>query len=387
MKNNIYKNNITGYIEGYYGKLLSWESRELIIKSLSKNRMNTYFYAPKEDINHRLCWKKKYSENWRSHFRKFTTLGKKNNINIIAGIAPGLEFNFKQLDNRTKGDKNSDFQLLYKKAKQLLDDGAKSIALLLDDIPSDFQLKFGNKISEGTYHGILANKLLKKLGQKIFFVPRIYADELIKDEPFYLRDLSKVLDKDINVFFCGKNVVSKKLTNYKKINKILKNRIIFWDNYYANDYCPRRLFVGPYFGRQKINNIMINPTGLIRTDLLILDIFASNLNGKIDIKEWKKILDYHGVPEAFIKIKKFFLKPNFGSNPKIKPINVRTNDFAALDFLLWKWKGKLSREWYPFIFGLKHDLQINKELLSSERKIKTQTIPLSDFLKKGEMQC
>ena len=52
--------NITGYIEGYYGKLLSWESRELIIKSLYKNNMNTYFYAPKEDICHRLCWKKKY---------------------------------------------------------------------------------------------------------------------------------------------------------------------------------------------------------------------------------------------------------------------------------------------------------------------------------------
>ena len=34
MKNN--KNNITGYIEGYYGRLLSWENRKLIIKSLNK---------------------------------------------------------------------------------------------------------------------------------------------------------------------------------------------------------------------------------------------------------------------------------------------------------------------------------------------------------------
>ena len=36
------------------------------------------------------------------------------------------------------------------KAKQLLDDGASSIALLLDDIPDDFKKKFGNKVSEGT---------------------------------------------------------------------------------------------------------------------------------------------------------------------------------------------------------------------------------------------
>ena len=30
--------NITGYIEGFYGKLLDWDSRKLIIKSLKKIR-------------------------------------------------------------------------------------------------------------------------------------------------------------------------------------------------------------------------------------------------------------------------------------------------------------------------------------------------------------
>ena len=58
---------------------------------------------------------------------------------------------------------------------------------MLDDIPPDFKNKFGIDISEGTAHAILANKLTKELEQNIFFVPRIYADELIKDDPFYLR--------------------------------------------------------------------------------------------------------------------------------------------------------------------------------------------------------
>ena len=57
MKNN--ENNIIGYIEGYYGRLLSWKNRKLIIKSLNKNNMNTYFYAPKEDVCHRIYWRKK----------------------------------------------------------------------------------------------------------------------------------------------------------------------------------------------------------------------------------------------------------------------------------------------------------------------------------------
>lgn len=385
MKKRTHKKNITGYIEGYYGKLLTWEHREFIIKSLHKNKMNTYFYAPKEDKYHRLFWKKNYNKDWRLNFRKFTDVCKKNKVDVIAGIAPGLDFNFKQLNEKNKTFKKSDFEFLLSKAIQLLDDGATSIALLLDDIPSDFKNKFGIKISEGTYHGILANRLFKRLGQKIFFVPRIYADELIEDDPFYLKDLSKILDPKIMVFYCGKNIVSRSLTNYNRIKKTLQNRIIYWDNYYANDYSPRRLFVGPYFGRRNVNDIMINPTGLVYTDLLILDIFANTLNSKTNINEWKKILVMHGVPKPFINVKKYFLRPDFGSNPKANILNVKMKDLESLDYLLWKWKGNLSREWYPFIFGLKHDLQIYKNLLTSERIIKTQTRPLSKYLLQGEI--
>ena len=97
-------------------------------------------------------------------------------------------------------------------------------------------------------------------------------------------------------------------------------------------------------------------------------------------------MEIHGVPKLFIKIKKFFLKPDFGSNPPPQKVNINDKDFEALDFLLWKWKGNLSREWYPFIFGLKQDLQISEKLLTSERKIKTQTTPLSEFLLKGELE-
>ena len=379
MKNN--ENNITGYIEGYYGKLLPWESRRLIIKSLSKNKMNTYFYAPKEDACHRLFWRKKYSKEWRLNFKKFTQFSKINDIKVIAGIAPGLDFNFNELNSICNNNKKTDFQFLLKKAKNLLEDGASSIALMLDDIPNDFNIKFGTDISEGTYHAILANRLAKKLGQNIFFVPRIYADELIQDDPFYLRDLSKTLNPKLKIFYCGKNVVARTYKNYEKVKKILSNEIIVWDNFYANDYCPRRFFIGPTLGREKLKNILINPTGMIRTDLLILDIFAKSIIKKISKNEWETILNNHDVPKIFLRIKKYFLRPDFGLNPSYQSLNIKKEDIEILDFLLWKWKGKLSREWYPFLFGLKHDLQIHQKILTSERKIKTQTIPLSKFLK------
>ena len=379
------KNNYTfGYIEGYYGQILNWNDRKLIVNSLKKNKMNTYFYAPKEDENHRLNWREEYNYNWRKEFKSFTNFSKKKSINIIAGIAPGLDFNFKTLDESTKKS-STDFNLLCNKAKQLLNDGATAIALLLDDIPNDFREKNGCGLSEGTSHGILANKLSKKLGHTIYFVPRIYADELINDEPKYLFDLSKVLDKKIKLFYCGKSIVAKNLYNYSRIKKLFSNKIIFWDNYYANDYCPRRLFIGPYEGRRGLNDIMINLTGLIKTDLLILDIINNTKEEKYYFSKWLYALEDHGVPRIFNKIKIFFLKPNFGSKPSLVLVNFNSKYIEILDFLLWKWKSELSREWYPFLLGLKQDLQINQNKLTCERIIKTQTKPLSEHLSKGEL--
>ena len=381
-KNKINKNTI-GYIEGYYGKLLSWDNRKLIVNSLKKNNMNTYFYAPKEDKKHRLNWREQYNSKWRANFREFTNFSHIKNINIIAGIAPGLDFDFKKFNSRSSKNECLDFILLYNKAKQLLDNGATSIALLLDDIPENFKEKFGDKVSEGTSHGVLANMLSKSLGKNIYFVPRIYADELIDGDPSYLKDLSFILDPKIKMFYCGKNVISKKLTNYSRIKKVFRNDIIFWDNYYANDYCPRRFFIGPCIGREKLKNIMINPTGLVNTDLLILDVFASSVKHKPSTNEWLTILNDHGVPKIFNNVKQFFLRPNFGSNPLPNSFNLNTRCFESLDFLLWKWKGALSREWYPYLFGLKHDFQLKKNILTSERLVKTQTAPLSKYLNKN----
>ena len=140
-------------------------------------------------------------------------------------------------------------------------------------------------------------------------------------------------------------------------------------------------FIGPTIGRENLKNILINPTGLIRTDLLILDIFGQSIIGKVSKNKWEHILLNHSVPEKFFKIKKYFLRPDFGLNPSTKSFKIKIEDLEIIDYLLWKWKGELSREWYPFLFGLKHDLQISQKNLTSERKIKTQTIPLSKFLK------
>jgi hyaluronoglucosaminidase len=382
---NIKNVSIIGYIEGYYGRLLNWEHRILILKSLHQNKMNTYFYAPKEDLKNRLNWRVEYGENWRYNFRTFTSFAKKEKINIIAGIAPGLDFNFKKFKLNSRTQNNSDFDLLLNKSRQLLKDGASDIALLLDDIPDNYYKNYGYQISEGSNHALLANKLSEELGHSIYFVPRIYADELILDNKNYLLDLSKVIKKNIKVFYCGRNVVSKTIKSGKaeKISKILTNKIIYWDNYYANDYCPRKLFLGPWKGRKGIKNILINPTGMIKTDLLIIDIVSNSILLKTYNEALNKALKKNKIPQEFKNLIKFFNYPIYNQNIKNTKIEITKSTFDSIETLLWKWKSDISIEWYPYLLGLKHDLQLNLKILPYDRIVKTQTNPLSNMLLKN----
>lgn len=364
---------INGYIEGFYAKLFTWSERKRILEKLSQNKMYFYLYAPKGDPFHRNDWRKSYKKDWIKKFYQFCITAKSKEVQVFFGISPGLDFNFNDLINNNT---NSDFLILFKKCLQILDLGADSIVLLLDDIPNDFANKYNTDLSEGKAHAYLANKLAKMLNTKIYVVPRVYSDELISSSEQYLYDFGMSLNSSLSLFYCGKNIIEKSINqnSTKIISKYLKNNIIFWDNYYANDYCPRRLFLGPWKNRSNKFDIMINPTGLIETDLLIIDIVGKTLNSP-DTNNWETILRKHRVPSEFFKVKHYFYSPDFSADPIFKKINYNINDIQNLDKLLWNWHSNLSREWYPFFMGLKQDLQINLGIIGNDRIIKTQTHP------------
>ena len=126
---------------------------------------------------------------------------------------------------------------------------------------------------------------------------------------------------------------------------------------------------------------MINGTGLVETDKLILEIVNKTSNRKNKLKIWKKTLDSNGIPKNFYKIKHFFLRPNFTYETKQTQLKTNKNVYKHLDILLWKWKSNLSLEWYSYLLNLKHDLQIFDKSLSFNRVLKTQTNPIQNVLK------
>ena len=368
-------NNYFGYIEGYYGKLLTWNNRKSIIEKLKQNRMNCYLYAPKEDIYHRFLWRKPFDNDWVCQFKKFCKFSKKNNILILAGISPGLDFNFKSTYSF-----NKDLKILKEKCFKLLDLGADKIVLLLDDIPNDFNKRF-KKLREGFEHAKLCNQLNYNFKNNLLVVPRIYSDELINESKDYLELFLGNLDDYIPIFYTGEYIVSHKHKSKNSfINKQIKNKnILFWDNFYANDYCPHKLYTGwPKFNPK--NDVLFNLTGMINTDKLLIDIIGSYKTSPKN-KILKEIFANHGIPKAFLKIFNFFNEPINSNNIKINEFKNNEKLIYHIDKLLWKWKSPLSREWYPFLFRLKTDLQIYSQTLGLEKIIKTQTLPMQHKLK------
>ncbi len=301
----------------------------------------------------------------------------KKNISVIFGISPGLDFDFKSYLNGS----NKDLKLLKKKINSFLNIGVKFFSILFDDIPENTSLNNLN-YKEGEMHANLVNRIFSYCKRPIFAVPRIYSDELAVENPNYLVDFYKNLNKEIFSFYCGKFVVSKSFSTKVKVvqNKINERKIIYWDNFYCNDYCPKRLIIGPWKNKNLIERSMINGTGLIHTDKLILEIVKETANKKKCYAKWKNVLKKNKIPNEFFKICKEFLEPNISNQNKINEIVYRKNIYPSIDFLLWKWKSELSREWYNYILNFKHDLQTLNNELSFNRILKIHTKQMQKIL-------
>jgi protein O-GlcNAcase/histone acetyltransferase len=376
--------NFTGYIEGYYGRLFDWRDRNRLLGGVAAAGMTSYFYAPKEDACHRQFWRQPYDRAWQAEFAQFAATASAKNIHLIAGIAPGVDFDFASLD--ASMDPKNDFTILVAKARQFLSNGTGMIALLMDDIAADFEARSGSFTNEGRAHAALANRLGSAIDAPIIVVPRIYADSLITPDDAqsltYLEQFVGHLDQHHQVVYCGDDIVA--LRPFGDAGGHLDPAsIIIWDNLYANDYCPRRLFLGPWRSAD-MPHIMLNPTGMIETDLLLLELMAgardqAGRGSDAGKAYWREVMQKSAVPDTFFDIAAYFDAP-YGFAAEFEMPSAKTA-LAALDVLLWCWKSPLQREWYPYLMGLKQDILLSNGELSLERIEKTQMAPLAHQLR------
>ena len=223
---------VRGYIEGFYGKPWTQESRFSVLKLMAKYKMNTIYYAPKDDAFHRDLWRELYPENELNQLKSMVDLAKNCQMDFYYCIAPGLSMKYSDDD---------EFSFLIKKTEQLYKIGIRSFGLLLDDIPE--QLIFGEDkekyLETVNAHIDLTEKYFSALRgidncNKLTVCPTIYHG---KGDEYYISKLGKEISPEIAVFWTGRDICSREITSAEAIKFIdnTSHKPLYWDNFPVND--------------------------------------------------------------------------------------------------------------------------------------------------------
>ena len=257
LKNELYEGTLTdyplfkkrGYIEGFYGP--TWENgkRLSVMKLMAAYGMNTFFYAPKDDIYHRAKWRELYPENELAQLKNLFESACENFLDFHWTIGPGLTYRYTS---------DEDFTLLINKIKSVYSIGVRNFGLLLDDIPWDFQYDDDKASFDSIVdaHIYLVNKTyvaLKEIDPSIHLTvcPTEYSGNC---NEYYISKFGSNIPSDVDLFWTGAEICSRVLTvrEADEFKTATKHQPLYWDNFPVND-CEmfQEMHIGAIIGRDK----------------------------------------------------------------------------------------------------------------------------------------
>ena len=238
-----------GYIEGFYGKTWANDARVSVMRLMAKYGMNTYFYAPKDDVYHREKWREIYPREEYEDLRNLFNEANESFLDFNWCVGPGLSYKYTS---------DEDFALLINKFKSIYDMGVKGFGLLLDDIPWEFQYEGDANAFEGIVdaHIKLVNDTytaLKNIDDeiKLTVCPTQYSGD---ENGYYVSKFGKGIPADVRMFWTGEEICSRVLTvrESQELLRSTDHRPLFWDNFPVND-CEmfQEMHLGALIGRDK----------------------------------------------------------------------------------------------------------------------------------------
>lgn len=237
--------SMLGVIEGFYGRPWTPAQRGRLFERMAAWGMDTYLYAPKDDRWHRQRWREPYPDADAAALKALADMARRHGVRLVYALAPGLDLNWADgEDRRTLGEKFAGVQRL----------GIEHFAVLFDDIPYA-----ADRAAQAREQVAAAHHVMDALwpgGQTglLLLCPTEYcadrAQPGVAASP-YLRALGEGLRPGVEVLWTGPEVVSTHISagSILEVNRVLRRRVVIWDNLHANDYTLRRVHLGPYAGR------------------------------------------------------------------------------------------------------------------------------------------
>jgi hyaluronoglucosaminidase len=295
-----------GIVEGFFGPPWSMSHRKALFEFGAARGMNTYLYAPKDDPYHRERWTEPYPRSqWRA-LLQLIRQAERQRIDFVYGFHPGNGLCFSD---------EKPVRTLLAKARRFYDAGARTFAVLFDDIPSHLKShrdrhNFRKSLAraEGAWlQKIQAGQPGEWKAVEWWICPSYYTpDPLLARrfgpfEPNFLETLGEYLPSNVACFWTGPSVVSKRihLSHVQEIAERLKHRLLLWDNYPVNDLSMSdELHIGPLVGRdpglpQAVYGYLSNP--LLQEKLSLIPLatcfdYAANPAHYNADSSWRKIV-------------------------------------------------------------------------------------------------
>jgi len=255
---------ISGVIEGFYGRPWTTAQRRQMFGWLQQAGLNTYMYAPKDDLKHRALWRERYDGTEAAELKSLIAACHARGLDFVYAIAPGLDIRY-----------GGEGQALHNKLRQVAGLGVRSFAILFDDIPHRMSRADARRFgSFAAAQSTVTNELFQWLRQEVrrvrlWFCPTAYCGRMAGGavpKSDYLREIGERLDPAIDVFWTGPEIVSETISpaSVRELRRVLRRPPLLWDNLHANDYDRRRIYLGPYAGRPLqlragVRGILCNP--------------------------------------------------------------------------------------------------------------------------------
>ncbi|MDA1274237.1 MAG: beta-N-acetylglucosaminidase domain-containing protein [Verrucomicrobia bacterium] len=273
---------MNGVIEGFYGRPWNARQRHQLFGWLRSWGLNTYLYAPKAELKHRNRWRDLYDDVESAELGALIRDCHKHGLRFIYGLSPGLDINFSSA---------TDFEALTGKLNQMIDLGSRHFAILFDDIPENISktdlARFGSLAGA---HCDITNRAASTIRESIkdssiLFCPTPYCGRMADLDPDYLPTLGRRLERSIEVFWTGPEIISETITveSIQHVASLLGRKPLLWDNLHANDYDFRRIYLGPYSGRSlalrtETSGILLNPNCQFEANFVPVRTLAAFVN-------------------------------------------------------------------------------------------------------------
>ncbi len=217
-----------GIIEGYFGRMWSWEDRHNVINRLAPAGYTFFHYAPKIETRLRKNWQEAFPAEDMAQIARFANACRAQNVRFGIGLTPyGAHLDF---NGETRA-------ALVAKLGQLDSLGIDDLAILFDDMRGDFA-DLADRQAD-----IVSLCLDHSKATRFFMCPSYYSNDPVLDRVFgtrpadYLATLGQKIDPKVTFYWTGEEVCSAEYStgHLGDVAKEVGRKIALWDNYPVND--------------------------------------------------------------------------------------------------------------------------------------------------------